>query len=367
MNFYLIFYSTIHFFECFQRLRLNRNMKCEKIFTLFFGVLCVFTTFSLCLYWCYQFALNEDLSIVHYTEFYQTNDNIYPTLSLCLKEPFIKERLNEYETNETSYSAFLSGNFFSKELMRINYSYVSIDILDYIKDCQIYLRNATVINMLEDLSQEQQKSLIFNSFNGFISWVDKFYKCFSFVLPQHKDVDTFLMTFSNEIFKTGIYVGDRQIRTHIHLPHHFLISESAQRWAWPEQSKSSRYRATVSIQSMDIVINRNTKTHECNDNWKNYDDWAIKKHISEIGCSIPYLEAGEKHNMCSNGKLISEAKLYHDFVAKKKYIMPCKTMQNIHFNWEEYNIEDAEDRSSGDFMVGIHFPTRIFKEIIQTR
>ena len=118
---------------------------------------------------------------------------------------------------------------------------------------------------------------------------------------------------------------------------------------------------------MDIVINRNTKTYKCNDNWKNYDDWAVKKHISEIGCSIPYLEAGDKYKMCGNRKLIYEAKLYQDFVAKKRYNMPCKTMQNIHFNWDEYNIKDVEDNRFGDFMVGIQFPTRIFKEVIQTR
>ena len=93
----------------------------------------------------------------------------------------------------------------------------------------------------------------------------------------------------------------------------------------------------------------------------------VKNHISEIGCNLPYLEVGEKNEMCGNRNSISEAKLYQDFVTKKKYTMPCKTMQNIHFNWEEYNIKDVNDTKFGDFMIGIRFSTRIFKEIIQTR
>ena len=43
-------------------------------------------------YWCYEFGLNEDLSIVTYSESTEGKDKIYPTMSMCLQNPFKKHR-----------------------------------------------------------------------------------------------------------------------------------------------------------------------------------------------------------------------------------------------------------------------------------
>ena len=61
-----------------------------------FGIVCVATTVSLCLYWCHQFSLNEDVSVVQYKKFYETNDDVFPTASFCLENPFSAKRLSKY-------------------------------------------------------------------------------------------------------------------------------------------------------------------------------------------------------------------------------------------------------------------------------
>ena len=86
-----------------------------------FALLCAVITISLGSYWCYRFILNEDLSLVEYKEFYETKDDIFPTASLYLGHPFLREKLAEYGANETIYLAFLSGKTYAKDMLNINF------------------------------------------------------------------------------------------------------------------------------------------------------------------------------------------------------------------------------------------------------
>ena len=95
----------------------------QKIFMNCFALLCISITVSLGSYWSYQFALNEDLSVVSYKVFRGTKDDIFPTTSLCLRNPFLKEKLAEYGVNETSYLAFLEGKSITDWQTRIKAYY----------------------------------------------------------------------------------------------------------------------------------------------------------------------------------------------------------------------------------------------------
>ena len=92
----------------------------EHLFIYSFGLLCALVTIGLCAYWCYKFGLDEELSVIHYTKFFDTNDDVFPTVSLCFRNPFIEGRLATYGINGSLYFDFLAGNLFSKELMRVN-------------------------------------------------------------------------------------------------------------------------------------------------------------------------------------------------------------------------------------------------------
>ena len=78
---------------------------------------------------------------MNYTKFYESSENVFPTMSLCIDEPFNATRLAEYGSNQTTYSAFLAGELFSIELMNINYTYVSTDIADFIKGYEVHFKN----------------------------------------------------------------------------------------------------------------------------------------------------------------------------------------------------------------------------------
>ena len=348
------------------------DMKCrsEEIFTYFFYILCVFGTLGLTIYWCYEFSLNEDLSEVRYKKFFQTNKDVYPTFSLCFDSPFLQNRLIEYGVNKTTYSAFLAGEIFSNEFININYSYVTINIIDYIKGYKIYFENATFVEQTTDLSLEMMNNLVYNSFNGFNSWHKAFSKCFAFRIPQDQNVNTYRVYISNKIFPNGERRTD-QFNAIIHYPKQLLLSGgNGQRWEWPYQSKSSRYKTTVVLRTMDVILNRNTKKHKCNDKWESYDDWVLENHISEIGCTSPYQQSWGQYKGCMNSKTISESKFFQDIVPKQRYSIPCKTLENLRLDWKESKRKgkmDAKDGEFGDFGFSIYFATHTFKEIVQSR
>ena len=337
----------------------------EKIFVFSFGTLCTFGAIGLSSYWIYKYWLDEEVSVVHYTKFQESSDNVFPTLSLCVTDPFVENRLAEYGSNQTSYSEFLAGKVFSKELMSINYSYVTTDIADFIKGYKIDFKNATEIEITSGLSVEEKKLLTISSFNGFFSWNEKFVKCFAFIIPQLKDLEVYRLLFSNQLFSNGLRKG--QMQAAIHLPNQLLLSWFTRHYTWPDQSKSSRYKTRIFVRSMDVVVNRNNKKEKCNEHWTEYDDWVARTHAVEVGCINPYQDIGKEFPICDDKKKMDYSKFYQDITLRKQYIKPCRTMQNIHLDWTEENYDEAEDGTFGEFWIGIYFSNDIFKEIVQSR
>ncbi len=89
--------------------------------------------------------MNEDLSVVNFKEFHGTIDGMLPTASFCLANPFLKSRLAEYGVNQTSYMDYLKGTSFAKEMINVNFSYVTIDAADYIKGHSVHFKNETSV------------------------------------------------------------------------------------------------------------------------------------------------------------------------------------------------------------------------------
>ena len=139
----------------------------QKMFMYCFTLFCALLTVSFVVYWCYQFTLNEDLSVVQYKEFQEKDDKIFPTVSLCLGNPFLKEKLDDYDVDETTYLAFLEGSTYSNKMLNINFSHVTIDIKDYIKGYNLRFKNDTSIVFGAGLTLQQKEMLTFPSFIGF--------------------------------------------------------------------------------------------------------------------------------------------------------------------------------------------------------
>ena len=73
-------------------------------FKKFFRSCCTIIATILIIYWIHAFALNEDLCIVDYKRYYETEHDVYPSLSLCfrnfLSEIQLREKNSELNTSK---------------------------------------------------------------------------------------------------------------------------------------------------------------------------------------------------------------------------------------------------------------------------
>ena len=125
----------------------------------------------------YKFSKNEDISLLKYTSYLKTENDYYPVISFCFKNPFLTEKLEKYGADEATYLHFLEGKNISDEMLEIEYDQVTIDVNDYLVEYYILWVNGTDEYFPASSEGGRRHFEILASFNGFIN--RRFFKCFS--------------------------------------------------------------------------------------------------------------------------------------------------------------------------------------------
>ena len=150
------------------------NEICWKFFRLIFDVVCWASAISIISYWIYLFTLNADLSVVQYKSYCNDELHGFPILSLCFKNPFNSTKLRKInkQLNDSSYSDFLKGKYFSQEILQNDFNDIIFDISDYVVEDWVEWRNGSY----KSYSHKKYSSFKINpTFAGF--WRDEFYNC----------------------------------------------------------------------------------------------------------------------------------------------------------------------------------------------
>ena len=95
-----------------------------KVFTLIFQILCISVTLSLAILCFLEFLRNEDSVEVSYKKLYDMDENLYPSLTMCLTSPFDDKKLLKYQENlnSTSYEKYVFGHDMDNDVLsKINY------------------------------------------------------------------------------------------------------------------------------------------------------------------------------------------------------------------------------------------------------
>ena len=341
------------------------NMNIKKNCFYMFAFLCVVTTFIMCAYWCYKFSSNEDSSVVTYRKFGKRTNDIRPTISMCLNNLVVERRLSRYGVNESAYLSFLKGKTFSKEMLKVDFNDITIDVADYIKGYRMYFKNGSIIKFDDNLAFEDKKSLTHVSFTGITGVYGRFYKCFALNIPQIEGLSIFRILLSNKIFPKGLRPTIYGLMTFVHLPKQFLLTElDKRRWVWPYRGTNESYKMRFLIDDVTIERKRNKKSDTCNDYWKNHDDWITMLHKNETRCNTPYQALHKELPMCDTQEKMRRALFDHYIMENKMYEKPCKTMESFR---EDYLESTLETKSEGVFWFSISFASGRFKEIEQIR
>ena len=189
--------------------------------TLVFRVTCWTATVLLLCYWIYFFSLDEDICLVDYKEYYDSPTHAFPTVSLCLKNPFPKQILMKKAKgfDPDFYSKFLEGSYFDFEYANISYKTAVLNITKYVDNYWIEWRNGS--SQIFPMSHTT-KEIFRTSYSGF--WRSNFYNCYSLQIPHDKAIMAFQVELSNTIFPSGKRDRNYSTLTLLHAQNQFLTA-----------------------------------------------------------------------------------------------------------------------------------------------
>ena len=336
------------------------EMTWKKLSLLFHG-LCWVATTSVVSYWIYIFSLNDDLCTVDYRKYYEEQTDHYPVLSLCFKNPFssTKLRMVTPEINETSYLKFLRGEYFSPEMLDIDYKNVTMDISEYAMKYFLWWRNGTI----ELVPLKNDESLFEPTFSGF--WLHNFFKCYGMKIPPNSGIQQLGVLMKNEVFPNGIRPHSLSFFTLLHYPNQLLRSVRSINYMWPKIVSNATYETVFKINKMEMIRRRNKRARPCHDS-ANYDDRILAEHTSKVGCNAPYQEPSTSIRPCSTMHEIKQALL---LLRTDEYgsILPCRAMEKIIYTTMESDMSGTQWNGTGEFWISYSFYDQYFQEIIKTR
>ena len=337
-----------------------------KIFHIAFRLCCWIATISMILMWLYKYYQNEDLCDFDYRNYYQTEEDIHPTLSICLNRPFSQESLDRLNVNETEYMKFLEGSHFDSKLLSIDFNSIRLNASDYIKRYWIGFVNGSEI---ENEFMPDMTVFLELSYSGFIDFVG-FVNCYALKVRTNVinegNIKSFGVLLRYDIFPTGERPMIHGFDTLIHYSSQLLRSLDTQLYGWNTINKENLIIMRFRINNMEVIKRRNKRGHSCNGNWNNDDDEILVKHTQAIGCRAPYQYPSKDIKICNTSATMAASKFTMSALGYNS-IPPCKAVGKIYYSFEETSRTRKGSDCPNSFWLGMYFMGQQFKEIVKKR
>ena len=325
----------------------------------FFNFVCWVATIILVSYWTYVYTLDEDLCIVDYKKYLESESDEFPVLSICLKNQISEEKLKSQNLEVTAqrYIDFLNGDVFDEELAKINYENVTIDVPNYVKDTTVIFKNGTI-----DISTKR-KAL--RATYAMLGQRGGFYQCYELQTPKIKELQHMVFSIDSHALPPRNRKPNYEMFAYLHYPNHLFSSQRNQKYTWPIRDSNEGYFSRYIVKSVEIVKRRNKGGRPCVE-WEDYDDSVVSNHIKKVGCRAPYQKSVDGIPLCSTKQSMKNAsslRIQND----QMIYPPCKYMGKILYNFAETDMSRTKFYKKGHVEIGIFVYDDSFKEITQTR
>ena len=324
-----------------------------------FHIICWMSTLILLGYWLYLFSLDEDICLVDYKKYYDTPDDTFPVLSLCLKSPLTSSKLTKQNVGVDSdvYIKHLKGEYFSSDLNNIVFKDIFLDLSRYVDQYWIEWRNGSLLRSV----QENSKFFV-PSFAGF--WRSDFYICYSLQIWHDDSINGFSVRIPNKIYpNTTRY---KNAITLIHYPNQLLTSGETLSYGFQKRTVNASYSMTFQIKGIERIHRRNKRSFPRNENWKNHDFNILEHHARSVGCTPPYHKQIHGIPVCATKKELFASRFNLRF---DDYGMhpPCQANEKIYYTYEKNDLEGTSWYKPGFFWIGIWINNPKFKQIVQIK
>jgi hypothetical protein len=345
-----------------------------------FRGICVICTISLTCWCIFEYTLNDDLVQIFYKEFHETQEDIYPSVTFCLRNPFLQDKLIKYDPNLTArfYEGLLSGGDYlcrqgrplnklhsgrqtildneyewckyehgswvkrNETWFDIDYDEVTYHLEDFLINVIIRLTNDRVrdemlryvminnsLRLHDYLMTEEYRSL--EKLDYYISARQPNYKCFSFDIPfvKGKPVQNVEITMNAAVFPNEMIEPINEL---------YFVTLS-----YPNQIIRSLYRNKIFIRrqipptscyiqdtivgSMEVLTRRDKRSKRCNPDWRNHDKHVLQAIADKAGCIPKYWNIESDMNYCATNKQYHA--IYNEYNHIRESVTPCRAMEKL--------------------------------------
>ena len=318
-----------------------------------YHISCVLTTIGLVSWVSYEYSLNEDETQIHINQFHKTAEDIYPSITICIDDPFIERKLKEIHPVLTKgmYKAFLGGKGWSPNdvdnegMINIDYDNVTYQLEDIIDQFDLTLlendggdddiawsvKNNLLIREELVSGNSIKKYNTVSTIDTTSQILDPHTKCFTFDMPYIPDIKMwFLLIHVNASIlpSNPIQPEHEEFKIIFSYPNQLLQSRRKNEVIHDRKVSSTKcYRLDTYLGSMEVIRRRDKPESRCNKNWQNQDEDDLKNIMNKIGCNPKYWKMPSELPYCSNHTQYKAA--IDELWRMSNSIPPCKSIEKL--------------------------------------
>ena len=139
---------------------------------------------------------------------------------------------------------------------------------------------------------------------------------------------------------------------------------------WPGSQYWNNFNKTgyydwFKVTTVELLKRRNKHSQPCSIEWKELDDWILKRHIQDTGCRAPYIKAYEDFPICDTKTKMEQSVFFWADDPGSTYPIPCEGASNIGYTFSSVASDNSRiDPSS--LMLFVSYTNKI-KTITQSR
>ena len=300
---------------------------CWKFLEICFQILCTLGAAFTVFWCCWEYNKNDDVVEVAFKKFGDDPDSIYPDITLCFESPLSEEKLNLYgdEINKAKYQYFLSGQYFDKRMLDIDYETVSMQL-------KMHLLGTELISTSTKGIITHDRSLF-----KITSFGHAFAKCFTVHTPTVKRVMSLKLKLQNTVFPVG-FRPENGFEVNFHYPGQLFRSWQLTIKNWPSRiNKTSKsYQMNIAVKDLEVLRRRNKRHNECMDNSMSHINYTVQKVVTLAECKPPYWKGFKSPDLppCNTRE---QLEFIRDLVGMARSgtgpfesdILPCNEIQKI--------------------------------------
>ena len=316
---------------------------------------CILATLSTMAWQLSNYYNGEEQQIVEYRTFNDMDTDRYPSLALCWTMTINEKKLKIYGDKFTSkgYKNFLTGLVWDENMLKVKYDEVTANLTDYILQYG-YWKSSGKRKILYDIAAENKLK------PGLREWSFFSQKCITFDIPFKKrmQISSFYVFLKSSIFGKGGRLAnpdtrifnENQFHLTLHYQNQFIRRFKVSKKHWPirAQGSSKHYVMRLTVESIDVLVRRNTYHTPCIEGAPEHDQTIINYVLEGERCKPPYFNLTSTLEPCSQQKQLRQIYMkikmaVHNGNAKRFLTAenPCRSLERI-----SYDAIDVESRQT---------------------